>query len=125
MIFTTAHERAAAVVRAPDGSDVRPLVVAERGSLSTFHLSAGQVSGAVVHRSVEEVWYVVAGRGQMWRAAGDAEEVNDLEPGVALTLPVGTRFQFRADPDSTLQVVGVTMPPWPGDDEATVVEGRW
>jgi mannose-6-phosphate isomerase-like protein (cupin superfamily) len=40
-------------------------------------------------------------------------------------LPVGTRFQFRAEPDSSLHIVGVTMPPWPGDDEAVVVEGRW
>jgi mannose-6-phosphate isomerase-like protein (cupin superfamily) len=123
--YTTANERDAAVVRAPDGSEVRPLVVGQRGSLSTFHLAAGQVSGAVVHRSVEEVWYVVAGRGQMWRAAGDAEDLTGLESGVALTLPVGTRFQFRADPDSTLHVVGVTMPPWPGDDEAVAVAGRW
>jgi mannose-6-phosphate isomerase-like protein (cupin superfamily) len=128
--FPTCHERDAAVVRAPDSSEVRPLVVADRGSLATFHLAAGQVSAAVAHRSVEEVWYVVAGRGHMWRAAADAKEpdhgeVTVLEPGVALALPVGTRFQFRAEPDSSLHIVGVTMPPWPGDDEAVVVEGRW
>lgn len=131
MTFPTCHERDAAVVRAPDGSEVRPLVVAERGSLATFHLAAGQVSAAVAHRSVEEVWYVVSGGGQMWRAAAaDAEppdlgEVTHLEPGVAVTLPVGTRFQFRAEPDSSLHIVGVTMPPWPGDDEALAVAGKW
>jgi mannose-6-phosphate isomerase-like protein (cupin superfamily) len=42
-----------------------------------------------------------------------------------VTIPLGTHFQFRADPDAPLAFVAVTMPPWPGADEAFVVEGPW
>ena len=38
------------------------------GSLAHFELPAGAVSHAVTHRTVEEIWYVVAGRG----VCGDA-----------------------------------------------------
>jgi len=39
--------------------------------------------------------------------------------------PAGTRFQFRADGEEGIEAVGVTMPPWPGMDEAYLVEGIW
>ena len=51
--------------------------------------------------------------------------VIELRPGVSLTIPVGTRFQFRALGDEALEAVGVTMPPGPGEGEAYVVEGIW
>lgn len=116
---------AAADVLAPDGSEVRLLATAVRGSMAHFQLAPGQVARAVSHRTVEEVWYVVAGQGRMWRAGEGAEEVVDLRPGMSVTIPVGTRFQFRNDGAEPLGVVGVTMPPWPGDDEAYLVEGPW
>jgi mannose-6-phosphate isomerase-like protein (cupin superfamily) len=78
----------------------------------------------VVHRTVEELWFVVSGRGEMWRREADHSEVVEMEPGVCLTIPVGVHFQFRTH-DQPLAVVGVTMPPWPGDGEAIVVEGAW
>ena len=112
-------------VTAPDGSDVRVLLGLRGGGMAHFDLAAGRVSIAVTHRTVEEIWYVVSGRGEMWRKQGDREEIVDLEPGLCLTIPIGTHFQFRASPDGALGVVGVTMPPWPGDDEAVVVTGPW
>jgi mannose-6-phosphate isomerase-like protein (cupin superfamily) len=112
-------------VMAPDGSEVRLLATATRGSMAHFQLQPGQVAIAVAHRTVEEVWYVVAGQGRMWRAADGREEVVELRPGVSLTVPLGTRFQFRNDGDEPLAAVGVTMPPWPGDDEADRVAGPW
>lgn len=48
-----------------------------------------------------------------------------LEPGVCLTIPLGTRFQFRASPLEGVAAIGITMPPWPGQDEATLVTGPW
>ena len=36
-------------------------------------------------------------------------------PASALTIPLGTRFQFRATAAAPLAFVAVTMPPWPGD----------
>jgi mannose-6-phosphate isomerase-like protein (cupin superfamily) len=53
------------------------------------------------------------------------EEVVPLEPGVCLTIPVGTAFQFRTSGPDALEAVAVTMPPWPGDDEAQPAQGRW
>jgi mannose-6-phosphate isomerase-like protein (cupin superfamily) len=44
--------------------------------------------------------------------------VVDLVPGTCLTIPLGTHFQFRASPAEPVAVVGITMPPWPGADEA-------
>jgi mannose-6-phosphate isomerase-like protein (cupin superfamily) len=41
-----------------------------------------------------------------------------MQAGLCLTLPVGTRFQFRSFGHEPLSVLGVTMPRWPGPDEA-------
>jgi mannose-6-phosphate isomerase-like protein (cupin superfamily) len=117
---------ASPTVTAPDGSDVRVLLATERGSCAHFELAGGAVSTAVVHRTVEEIWFFLTGRGQMWLASGEDDgEVVDVMPGDCLTIPVGTRFQFRAHGSAPLSAVGVTMPPWPGPEEAVAVEGRW
>ncbi len=110
---------------APDGTAVRLLLELASGSLAHFELPAGAVSHAVAHLTVEELWYVVAGRGLLWRRAGTSESVEPLAPGVAATIPLGASFQFRADDDGPLAFVAVTMPPWPGMDEAVAVEGPW
>ena len=110
---------------APDGTAVRLLLALGGGSLAHFELPAGAVSHAVTHRTVEELWYVVAGRGALWRRAGTQESVEALVPGVAATIPLGTTFQFRAEDGAPLAFVAVTMPPWPGMNEAVAVEGPW
>jgi mannose-6-phosphate isomerase-like protein (cupin superfamily)/heme-degrading monooxygenase HmoA len=114
-------------VTAPDGSDVRVLLRTERGSTAHFELGPGRTSLAVRHRTVEEVWFFLAGRGQMWRRAPEGEErIDDVTPGVSIDIPVGTAFQLRTLGDEPLSAVGTTMPPWPNDDaEAIVVEGPW
>ena len=114
----------ARLVTAPDGATVRVLLATERGSMAQFELASGRTSRAVRHRTVEELWTVIAGRGEMWRRHGTARaSVVALEPGVCLVIPVGTSFQFRSLGPSTLTVIAVTMPPWPGDEEAELVEG--
>jgi mannose-6-phosphate isomerase-like protein (cupin superfamily) len=110
---------------APDGSEIHKLPSGQRGSLARCGLPAGRVTRAVRHRTVEEVWYVTAGRGQVWRADGDGEEIVDVDPGTGLTIPTGVAFQFRAADDADLEIILTTMPPWPGSDEAELVEGRW
>ncbi len=112
-------------VVAPDGSDVRVLLQLSGGSMAHFQLAPGQVSAAVQHRSVEELWYVVEGRGRMWRRQDGREAVIDLVPGLCLSIPLGTAFQFRAAADAPLAAVAVTLPPWPGDGEAMPIEGPW
>jgi mannose-6-phosphate isomerase-like protein (cupin superfamily) len=112
-------------VVAPDGSDVRILLSLGRGSMAHFELAAGRVSRTVAHHSVDEIWYILHGQGQMWRRQADRQEVVPLRSGTCVSIPAGTHFQFRADSSAPLAVVGVTMPPWPGADEAYDVPGAW
>jgi mannose-6-phosphate isomerase-like protein (cupin superfamily) len=112
-------------VIAPDGCAVRILVQTARGSMAHFTLGPRQVARAVAHRTIEEVWYFLSGHGRMWRQLGEREEIVDVAPGVSLSIPRGTHFQLRNDADEPLAAVAVTMPPWPGADEAVFVEGRW
>jgi mannose-6-phosphate isomerase-like protein (cupin superfamily) len=115
----------APLVMAPDGSDVRILAACSRGSMAQFSLAAGQVSQAVTHRTVDEVWFFTAGQGRMWRKTDTAEEIVELRPGLSLSILAGTHFQFRNDGSVALTAIGTTMPPWPGDDEAYQVTGIW
>ncbi|AWT60392.1 MAG: hypothetical protein DF168_01601 [Candidatus Moanabacter tarae] len=112
-------------VTAPDGSDVRILLTLAGGSMAHFELSPGETSIAVAHRTVEEIWYCLQGHGEMWRKQPDREEVVALKPGICLTLPTGTHFQFRTIGEEPFSAVGITMPPWPNDDEAYRVTGKW
>jgi mannose-6-phosphate isomerase-like protein (cupin superfamily) len=110
---------------APDGSEVRLLGASACGSMAAFRLASGGVSKAVAHHTVEEIWYFIAGQGRMWRRLGGAEEVTEVGLGVSVTIPTGTHFQFRCDGGEPLEAVAVTMPPWPGADEAYPVAGKW
>jgi mannose-6-phosphate isomerase-like protein (cupin superfamily) len=94
--------------------------------MAHFELGPGEVSRPQRHRTVTEVWYVISGLGQMWRGQDRAEGVViDLRPGTALTIPVGTSFQFRNNGRQPLAAVGVTMPPWPNEGDAFEVPGVW
>ena len=110
---------------APDGSDVRVLLSLGRGSLAHFELAPGQTSLAVAHRTVEEIWFFLRGRGEMWRKLNEHEEVVPVDAGVCLTIPCGTHFQFRSLGGEPLAAIGITMPPWPGEGEAYEVQGAW
>ena len=123
--FASMRLPAERTVVAPDGSDVRVLLGLAAGGMAHFELAAGKTAAAVIHRTVEEIWYVLSGRGQMWRKQGEREEIVDLAPGVCLSIPLGTQFQFRAAPAEGVCAVAVTMPPWPGEGEAVPVAGPW
>jgi mannose-6-phosphate isomerase-like protein (cupin superfamily) len=110
---------------APDGSDVRILLSVKAGSMAHFELAPDQISRAVTHRTVDEIWFVISGRGQMWRKQDGHENVVDLDPGMCLTIPLGAHFQFRSLSHEPLAAIGVTMPPWPGEGEAIYVPGAW
>ena len=110
---------------APDGSEVRLLCGLSRGALATFTLMPGEVSKAVAHRTIEEVWYFIRGHGRLWRKSGDAEDITEIGAGVSIAIPTGMHFQFRCDGGEPLEAVAATMPPWPGEGEAYVVEGIW
>jgi mannose-6-phosphate isomerase-like protein (cupin superfamily) len=110
---------------APDDSLIRVLVRSGRGSMAHGTLPPRGVSRAITHRTVEEIWYVTEGRGQVWRKQGQREVEIDVGPGTSLSIPPGTHFQFRTVGDKPLRFIMCTMPPWPGEDEAIRVPDHW
>ena len=116
----------ATVVVAPDGCAVRPLVQIETGSMVHCTLEPGKTSHAVRHREIAEVWYFIRGAGELWRrdAAGE-ERTDECHPGLCVSIPEDVSFQFRNVGDERLEFLCVTMPPWPGEHVASVVEGKW
>ena len=116
---------------APDGSAVHLLLDGRHGatrcSMVEVSIPAGAVSRPVRHRTVAEVWYVLDGAGAVWRCPPDADPQDAaavaVAPGDALVIPTGWAFQFRADADAAggLRFLCVTMPPWPGMDEAEIL----
>jgi mannose-6-phosphate isomerase-like protein (cupin superfamily) len=125
MTFETKRLPVSPDLVATDRSDVRVLLQLRAGGMAHFELGPGRTSRAVAHCTVEEIWYFVSGRGEMWRKQGAREEVVSVEAGMCLTIPLGTHFQFRTLGDGPLAAVAVTMPPWPGDGEAYEVPGKW
>jgi mannose-6-phosphate isomerase-like protein (cupin superfamily) len=109
---------------APDGSEIRLLPECAAGGLAHCTLPADATTRAVRHRTVDEVWYGLAGSGEVWRSDG-SEEVVRIEPETCLTIPAGTSFQFRADRGAPLAILIGTFPRWPGPDEAVPVAGPW
>jgi mannose-6-phosphate isomerase-like protein (cupin superfamily) len=93
--------------------------------MAHFELAPGQTSIAVAHRTVSEIWFFLTGRGEMWRRGKGRERVVPVDPGVCITIPCGTHFQFRSYGPEPLAAVAVTMPPWPGGGESYRVEGKW
>jgi len=123
--FATRHLADMPDAIAPDGSEVRLLGSLSRGAMAVFRLMPGAVSKAVAHRTVEEIWYFTGGHGRMWRRLGEREEITHVAAGASITIPTGTHFQFRCDGGEPLEAVAVTMPPWPGAEEADTVPGKW
>ena len=114
---------------APDGSEIRLLLDerhhAHKASMVEVVLPAGQVSRPVRHRQVEEIWYVLEGRGQVWRCPPGADPKSapplSVAPSDALSIPTGWSFQFSAARDAALRFLCVTIPPWPGEGEVVSV----
>jgi mannose-6-phosphate isomerase-like protein (cupin superfamily) len=111
--------------RSPAGAEIRHLMDGETGHMIHSTVPPGQVNRATVHATVSEFWHVLSGEGAIWRRDATGEETTVLETGVSIDIPVGTAFQYRCTGVDPLQFLCVTMPRWPGDKEATVIEGPW
>ncbi len=111
--------------KSPAGADIRYLMDSERGGMIHSTVPPRQVNKATVHATVSEFWYVLEGRGEIWRDNGVESGITSLEPGTSIDIPVGTAFQYRNISENDLKFICITMPPWPGDIEATYVKGIW
>jgi mannose-6-phosphate isomerase-like protein (cupin superfamily) len=111
--------------RSPAGAEIRYLMESETGNMIHSTVPPGQVNRATVHATVNEFWHVLSGQGEIWHRNRDGEEVTMLVPGVSIDIPVATAFQYRCTGAEPLLFLCITMPRWPGDHEASVVEGPW
>jgi mannose-6-phosphate isomerase-like protein (cupin superfamily) len=111
--------------KSPAGADIRFLMDGGTGNMIHSTVPPHQVNKATVHATVSEFWYVLEGHGQIWRDDGVESGVADLVPGTAIDIPVGTAFQYRNVSDIDLKFICIAMPPWPGDSEASYIEGKW
>lgn len=111
--------------KSPAGADVRFLVDGSKGGMIHSTVPSYQINKATVHATVSEFWYVLEGHGEIWRDNGLESSVTSLAEGTSIDIPVGTAFQYRNVSDTDLKFICITMPPWPGADEATIIEGHW
>ena len=95
------------------------------GNMIHGTLKPRQTARATRHVTVSEFWYVLEGQGEIWRKNESEEHVTPLSEGVAVDIPVGTHFQYRNVGDTDLRFICVATPKWPGEHEATFVEGHW
>ena len=111
--------------KSPAGADIRFLMAGATGNMIHSSVPPHQTNRATVHSTVSEFWFVLEGRGEIWRSDGVEESVTELIPGTSVDIPVGTAFQYRNVSEHELKFICISMPPWPGDREAKFVKGAW
>ena len=112
--------------RSPLGAHIRYLLDGPHGNMIHSTVPPGMVGRAARFRTIDEYWFVLSGEGEIWRRAADGtERVTRLIHGVSVDIPLGTAFQYRCTGPEPLVFTCTAMPPWPGDDEAVLVDGPW
>jgi mannose-6-phosphate isomerase-like protein (cupin superfamily) len=112
--------------RSPLGARIRFLMDGPHGNMIHSTVPPGMVGRACHFRTIDEYWYVLSGEGEIWRSAPDGHEsMTRLIPGVCVDIPLGTAFQYRCTGNVPLVFTCTALPPWPGDDEAVIVDGPW
>jgi mannose-6-phosphate isomerase-like protein (cupin superfamily) len=101
---------AAAPFTTKDGSTIRELHHTDEQSLAEAALRAGQATERHYHRSTEEIYFVLAGRGELEVDVARRE----VAAGDAVLIPTGAWHQMRAlEP---LRFLCCCAPPYSHDD---------
>jgi mannose-6-phosphate isomerase-like protein (cupin superfamily) len=111
--------------KSPAGAEIRYLMDGVTGNMIHSTVPPHQTNRATIHATVSEFWFILEGHGEIWRDDGVESCVTGLIPGTSIDIPVGTAFQYRNISDKELKFICIAMPPWPGDSEATHVDGIW
>jgi mannose-6-phosphate isomerase-like protein (cupin superfamily) len=111
--------------KSPAGADIRFLVDGKTGNMIHSTVPSQQINRATVHATVDEFWYVLEGHGEIWRDDGLESSVTELVPGTSINIPAGTAFQYRNVSGADLKFICIAMPPWPGESEASFIDGVW
>jgi mannose-6-phosphate isomerase-like protein (cupin superfamily) len=93
-----------------DGSTIRELHHTDEQSLAEATLEPGQATQRHYHAHTEEIYFVLAGEGEM-EVDGERREVGS---GDAILIPPGARHQIRAE--SHLRFLCCCAPPYSHDD---------
>jgi mannose-6-phosphate isomerase-like protein (cupin superfamily) len=111
--------------RSPAGAEIRHLIDGDTGNMIHSTVPSGQVNRAAIHSTVSEFWHILSGEGQIWRRDATGEKTTVLRAGVSIDIPVGTAFQYRCTGTEPLTFLCISMPRWPGHQEATMIDGPW
>ncbi|NGX64009.1 MAG: hypothetical protein KR126chlam6_01433 [Candidatus Anoxychlamydiales bacterium] len=109
----------------PDGAEIRELLEMKGGNLVHCTLPAGGVSQAVKHQTIEELWVILEGRGEIYRKLGNQIIIDHVSGGSSIAIPIGVDFQFRNTGTTELKLIIVSIPPWPSANEAIKVNNYW
>lgn len=109
---------------ASGGWELRRLATGDNAQMTHWRLPAGATAAEVRNRTTEQLWFVLAGAGEVWRHRdGEPPRIDAVRPGGSLRVPVGTSVQVRADDASDIELVGATAPPSPGPRESVPADG--
>jgi mannose-6-phosphate isomerase-like protein (cupin superfamily) len=111
--------------KSPAGADIRFIMDGPQANMIHATVPPGQINRASVHATVSEFWHILSGEGDIWRRDGEGERITPLRAGTSIDIPVGTAFQYRCTGDEPLRFICISMPPWPGDHEASILQGAW
>lgn len=109
---------------AEDRTLSRTLVEGGCGMMVRRELAAGACTMAVRHRTVEQLWHIIEGAGELWRSQDGESRFDILAAGDSVCIRPGVQFQVRAS-SSRLRALVATTPRWPGPHEAVPVRGVW
>ncbi len=106
-----------------DGSEVRELVAyrnstAKNQSLAEARLRPGQSTRLHLHRTSEEIYYILSGMGKM-RIGG---QVDSVEPGTAVLIPPGVPHQITNTGTNLLIFLCICAPPYEHEDTVLLDE---
>ena len=112
------NRESASVVNTAHGSEIRPLIDRTTSgitqcSLAEEILPPGHAVTPHQHRQIEEIYYVVAGRGLM--TVGD--EVREVEAGDAVYIPRGHRHTLENTGSEPIKLILVCGPAFFYEDE--------
>ena len=106
------RDRDATPFTTKDGSTIREYLHTEVQSLAEASLEPGQSTQRHYHARSEELYYLLAGEGEM---EVDGER-SDVGPGDAILIPPGAWHQITATRDSELRFLCCCVPPYRDED---------
>jgi mannose-6-phosphate isomerase-like protein (cupin superfamily) len=112
------NRESARMIKTPHGSRIRPLIDRTTSGITQCSLAEEVLPpGCVVtphrHRQIEEIYYVVEGRGLM--TVGD--EVREVEAGDAIYVPRGHRHTLENTGSEAIRLILVCGPAFFYEDE--------